>query len=120
MNRMPVIEIDGLGSHYDDHGEGTSIVLVHGAQRTVEGFYGIVAVLKEKYRVTTPSLPERSGSEDMTGKVTIQRYSDHIAHLLSKLGTKKSVIAGSSMGGLVSLCFFFGHPEMTLALVLID
>jgi pimeloyl-ACP methyl ester carboxylesterase len=117
---MPVIEIDGLRSHYEDHGEGTSIVLVHGAQGTVEGFYGMVSVLKKKYRVMTPSLPGRSGSEDMTGKVTIQRYSDHIAHLLSKLGIKKSVVAGSSMGGLVSLSFCFDHPDMTLALVLID
>jgi pimeloyl-ACP methyl ester carboxylesterase len=120
MTGMPVIEVDGLSSHYEEYGEGTSIVLVHGAQGTVEGFDGMVSVLKGKYRVITPSLPGRSGSEDMTGEVTIQRYSDHIAHLLSKLGIKKSVIAGSSMGGLVSLSFYFDHPDMTLALILID
>jgi pimeloyl-ACP methyl ester carboxylesterase len=117
---MSKIVVDGLKTHYEDHGSGTCICLIHGAQGTVEGFDGMVAVLKKNYRVITPSLPGRSGSDHMTGDVTIKRYSDHVAHLLTKLGIKNTVLIGSSMGGLVTLSFCFDHPDMTLALVLID
>ncbi|WXG46255.1 MAG: alpha/beta hydrolase [Candidatus Atabeyarchaeum deiterrae] len=117
---MPIVEVDGLITHYEECGEGTSIVLVHGAQGTVEGFDGMVRVLKEKYRVITPSLPGRSGSENLSGDVTIEHYANHIAYLLTKIDVKKAVLAGSSMGGLVCLSFCYDHPEMTLALVLID
>jgi pimeloyl-ACP methyl ester carboxylesterase len=117
---MPITEVDGLKTHYEEHGKGTPIVLVHGAQGTVEGFEGMVRVLRSRYRVITPSLPGRSGSENMPGEVTIERYSDHVAHLLQKIGVQKAAIAGPSMGGLVSLSFCLDHPSMTLALVLIN
>jgi len=117
---MPIVVVDGLKTHYDEYGEGTPIVLIHGQQGTVEGWNGMASVLKQKYRVITPSLPGRSGSEYMSGGVTIKRYSDHVAHLLSKIGVKKAVVGGSSMGGIVSMQFCFDHPEMTLALVLIE
>jgi 3-oxoadipate enol-lactonase len=117
---MPIAEVDGLKTHYEEHGKGAPIVLVHGAQGTVEGFEGMVKTLRTKYRVITPSLPGRSGSESMHGQVTIERYSDHVTHLLQKIGVEKTVIGGCSMGGLVSLSFCLDHPSMTLALVLIN
>jgi 3-oxoadipate enol-lactonase len=117
---MPIVPVDGLKTHYEDHGEGTPIVLIHGQMGTVEGWYGMTSVLKQRYRVILPSLPGRSGSEYMSGAVTIKRYSDHVAHLLSKIGVKKAVVGGSSMGGTVSMQFCFDHSEMTLALVLIE
>jgi pimeloyl-ACP methyl ester carboxylesterase len=117
---MPMIVVDDLNTHYEDYGRGTCICLIHGAQGTVEGFDGMVEALKKNYRVITPSLPGRSGSDYMTGEVSIKHYSDHVAHLLTKLKIKKAVIGGSSMGGLVTLSFCFDHPDMTLALILID
>jgi pimeloyl-ACP methyl ester carboxylesterase len=117
---MPKIIVDGLKSHYEEYGEGKPFVLVHGHQGTVEGFDGMVKTLRTKYRVITPSLPGRSGSESMSGDVTIERYADHIARFLPKINVKKAIMGGSSMGGLVSLSFCFDHPDMTLALVLID
>jgi 3-oxoadipate enol-lactonase len=117
---MPITEVDGLKTHYEEHGKGAPIALVHGAQGTVEGFEGMVKTLRTKYRVITPSLPGRSGSENMHGQVTIERYSNHVAHLLQKIGVEKTVIGGCSMGGLVSLSFCLDHPTMMLALVLIN
>ncbi|WXG43740.1 MAG: alpha/beta hydrolase [Promethearchaeati archaeon SRVP18_Atabeyarchaeia-1] len=117
---MPKIIVDGLKTHYEEYGEGKPLVLIHGAQGTVEGFDGMIKILRNKYRVITPSLPGRSGSESMSGEVTMKRYSDHIARLLPKINVKNAIVGGSSMGGLVSLSFCFDHPEMTSALVLID
>jgi pimeloyl-ACP methyl ester carboxylesterase len=117
---MPKIIVDGLKTHYEEYGEGKAIVLIHGAQGTVEGFDGMVKILRPKYRVITPSLPGRSGSEPMSGDVTIEQYADHVARLLPKINIKKAIVGGSSMGGLVSLSFCFDHPDMALALVLID
>nr|MDO8099147.1 alpha/beta hydrolase [Candidatus Njordarchaeota archaeon] len=115
---MPIVAVDGSKTHYEECGKGTSIVLIHGAQGTVEGWEGMVSVLKQKYRVITPSLPGRSGSENMLGEITIERYSDHVSYLLQKIGVEKAVIAGCSMGGLVTLSFGLNHPRMALALVL--
>jgi pimeloyl-ACP methyl ester carboxylesterase len=117
---MPIIEVDGLKTHYEEYGGGAPIVLFHGAQGTVEGFEGMVKTLKTRYTVILPSLPGRSGSESMDGNVTIKQYSDHIAHLLQKIGIDQTVIAGCSMGGLVSLSFCLDHPSTVLALVLIN
>lgn len=117
---MPIVVVDGLKTHYEEYGEGAVIVLIHGQQGTVHGWSGMVSVLKQKYRVITPSLPGRSGSEYMSGEVTIKRYSDHVAHLLSKIDVKKAVVGGSSMGGIVSIKFCLDHPDMTLALLLIE
>jgi pimeloyl-ACP methyl ester carboxylesterase len=117
---MPKIIVNGLRTHYEEYGEGKPFVLIHGAQGTIEGFDGMVKTLRTKYRVITPSLPGRSGSESMNGEVTIERYADHVARLLPKINIKRAIIGGSSMGGLVSLSFCFDHPDMTLAIVLID
>jgi pimeloyl-ACP methyl ester carboxylesterase len=117
---MPITEVDGLRTHYEEYGKGKPIVLVHGAQGTVEGFEGMVKTLRKKNRLIMPSLPGRSGSESMHGDVTIERYSDHVAHLLERIGIEKTVIGGCSMGGLVSLSFCLAHPSMMLALVLIN
>ena len=117
---MPKIIANGLKTHYEEYGEGKPFVLIHGAQGTVEGFDGMVKILRTKYKVITPSLPGRSGSESMSGDATIERYADHVARLLPKINVKKAIMGGSSMGGLVSLSFCFDHPDQTLAIVLID
>ncbi|MGH6770004.1 MAG: alpha/beta fold hydrolase [Xanthobacteraceae bacterium] len=59
-------------------------------------------------------------SDKPEGPYTVEQFADDIADLFDHVGWDKALIAGASMGGMVSLAFAANHPTRTAALGLID
>jgi pimeloyl-ACP methyl ester carboxylesterase len=119
---MPVLDRDGVAIWYEDQGQGPAILLSHGYAATCRMWDAQVAALAPRYRVITWDM-RGHGQSDSPGDPA--RYSAELtvadmAALLRHCGVERAVIAGLSLGGVMSLGFHIAHPEMVRALVLCD
>jgi pimeloyl-ACP methyl ester carboxylesterase len=113
----------GVRIHYQDHGSGDVVMLVHGFASTAEhnwGGTGWIAALSQKYRVIAPDVrghglsdkprvPEAYGYANMGADVT--RLMDH-------LGIERAWLIGYSMGASIAIELMLSHAERFRAIVL--
>lgn len=113
--------IDDVNVHYRDEGSGPPLVLVHGTSSSLHTWDGWVAKLSPHRRVIRLDLP----GYGLTGPApdhdySAARYARVVAKLLDHLGIERADIAGSSLGGRVTMTFALDYPARVRKLVLID
>ena len=113
----------GQQVHYRDQGErgGPAIILIHGANSSLQTWEPVVKSLGAQYRVVTLDLP----GHGLTGATPDTDYSAEgmmaaVDVVAAKLGLDHFILGGNSMGGWVSWRYAIDHPARVDALVLID
>src|SRR4029453_14004936 len=119
---MPTATVNGIEVHYRETGEGFPIVLVHGYTGNSRNWALTVPALRERFRTISVDLrghglSGRPASEEAYGLETI---ASDVYELLRALEVSDCVLAGHSMGGMVSQLLVLEHPEIVRALVLVD
>jgi pimeloyl-ACP methyl ester carboxylesterase len=112
---------EGIRLHYEDRGNGTPIVFVHGSlsdytywQQQTEPFAAKYRVIAYSRRYNFPNTnPAQSGYSAIID-------SDDLARLVKTLGLGKIVVIGHSYGALTALFFATRHPELLSAMVLAE
>ncbi len=114
---------NGISVHiWDTMDEGTpagapAMVLLHGYLETMYIFNELAASLKERYRVIVLDLPGHGltdsapAGDDGLRINSVEFDVPVICGVMDKLGVKKAVIAGHSMGGYITLECIKEHPE---------
>lgn len=109
--------------HYTDRGPKDAEVLlfIHGSNSSLHTWSAASDFLKEKYRIVAIDLP----GHGITGSVADRDYSAHanikiINRVLDKLGIKRAVWVGNSMGGWIAWRGALATPERVSKLVLVD
>jgi len=119
---MPFAQVNGQAIYFEDSGgAGPVLVFSHGLLMDSSMFAPQVAVLKARYRCI--AWDERGHGQSATGVCAPFSYydsADDLAALLAQLGIKQAVLVGMSQGGYLSLRCALTHPEIVLALILID
>jgi 3-oxoadipate enol-lactonase len=114
---------DGTRIAYMLHGDRNAkhrAVLVHSVAMD-HAFWGPVAErLADKAAVVTYDCRGHGASDKPAGPYTVERFADDIADLMDHLGWRSALVAGASMGGMVSLAFAANYSGRTDALGLID
>jgi pimeloyl-ACP methyl ester carboxylesterase len=118
------LDVGGLKVHLRDEGprgDPSPIVLLHGFGSSLHAWDGWTAALREKRRVirfdlagfglTGPS-PDGRYSVDEDVKLTIA--------VLDKLGVKRCVLGGNSLGGAVAWRAALAHPDRIERIILVD
>ena len=105
---------------YDDVGEGTPVVLLHGFPFNRSLWRGQAESLSASCRVVAPDLRGHGETSVVAGPATMEEMAEDLAALLDELGVGRAVVGGLSMGGYVALAFLRAHPERVGALVLAD
>ena len=113
----------GQQVHYRDQGErgGPAIILIHGANSSLQTWEPVVKSLAAQYRVVTLDLP----GHGLTGATPDTDYSAEgmmaaVDVVAAKLGLDHFILGGNSMGGWVSWRYAIDHPQRVDALLLID
>lgn len=113
----------GLLVHARDQGRGDApvLVLLHGANASLQTWEPWVKRLGPKYRIISL---DQIGS-GLTGPNPSDDYSpaayvSTLDRTLGKLGVTHFALAGNSMGGAVAWHYALAHPEKVEALILID
>lgn len=101
-----------------DVGTGTPLVLLHAFPLSSAMWLGQREGLAGRFRVITPDLRGFGGSVLGDDEPSIDAMADDVARMCRRLGVRRAVIGGLSMGGYVAMALCRRHPDLVLGLVL--
>ncbi len=114
----------GTDLHYTIHGDGHSVVLVHGiAASNNDWVYLTPELVNCGYQVIAPDLIGHGNSDKPkdAGCYTFNFLYQYFAEWIANFNKEQKItFVGHSMGGLISLNYSIHHPEAVERLVLID
>src|ERR1043165_1650122 len=116
---MPSQNVNGATIHYDEAGQGTPLVLLHGFPLDNRVWTQQRTALADRFRVITPDL-RGFGKSPSIAPFTMESLADDVHALLQAIGALPCIIGGLSMGGYVCLEFVRKHPASVKGLMLID
>ncbi|MFC1886999.1 alpha/beta fold hydrolase [Thermodesulfobacteriota bacterium] len=119
---MPKTMINGINLYYEDHGSGFPVIFGHGFAGTTQSWQGQVDAFSGNYRFITYDLRGhgRTDAPEDLSKYSLDIVVEDLYQLLRRLGVKKVVMGGLSLGGYLSIHFYNQHPDMVAAVILMD
>lgn len=98
---MPYFMRGGCRLHYEDHGQGTPVLLVHGlGSSTLDWEYQIPA-LSRRHRVLALDVRGHGRSDKPRAAYRIADFADDVAALIEHLKLPPIHLVGLSMGGMI-------------------
>ena len=118
---MPVLTCNGANLYYEDHGEGETLVFLHGISTGLRYFEPQLAELSASYRTIAFDFRGHGRSEKTELGHTLDQHARDLHAFLDGLDLDDVVLVGWSMGALVSWEYVdqFG-TERVRALVDVD
>lgn len=112
---------DGMPIHYEVQGKGEpTLVFVHCWSCNRHLWDNQVAEFSKTHRIVTIDLPGH-GESGMDRKTwSIESYGDDVKTVVTKLGLKRVVLIGSSMGGPITLEAARRIPDRVVGIVPVD
>ncbi len=113
------VEVWGLKVHYWEAGEGTPVVLVHGASGNLRDWtFSIAPKLAEEFRVIAVDRPGFGYSD----RPSINGWDPEVqARVLQaamvEIGVEKPVVVGHSWGGALAMAWALAFPRQTMGTV---
>jgi pimeloyl-ACP methyl ester carboxylesterase len=117
---MPDADVNGLSIHYEEHGSGAPLVLLHGGIGAGAQFAPILPALSAGRRVVTVDLQGHGGTPDAGRPLDPALLADDVAALIAHLGLDRPDLAGYSLGGVVALRLAIQHPRAVRRLILVS
>jgi pimeloyl-ACP methyl ester carboxylesterase len=97
--------------HYEAHGHGRPVILLHGWLESWLPWLGTMEALGDRYRAYALDFWGFGESGKQGGTFTIWDYVEMVDQFMERLGIERAPIIGHSMGGTVSLGMALEHPE---------
>jgi len=113
------VAVNGLTLHYQTHGRGEPLLLLHGFGGCGNDWSDFVPVLSARYQLIIPDLRGHGGSSNPSGKFTMRDSASDLLALLDALGHKRVRAMGISAGGMTLMHAATREPARFDALVLI-
>ncbi|MER2563657.1 MAG: alpha/beta fold hydrolase [Myxococcaceae bacterium] len=117
---MPSVSLNGRSYAYEDRGEGTPLLLLHGFPFSSESFWPQLEAPPKGFRVIAPDHRGFGASALGEGPSTMEAMAEDALGLLDALKLPAAVVGGVSMGGYVALALARLDPGRVRGLVLID
>lgn len=109
-----------VDTYYETHGNGLTLLLLHGGLDTIEAFRPHIAALSPRYRL---ALPERRGhgrTADQPGPITYDLMAEDTIAFMEALALGRCHVAGWSDGAIVAMIVAMRRPDLVDRLVLIS
>ena len=113
---MPRAIADGVELYFESLGEGTPIIFQ--AHDHTPWLFFQAPVFSQRYRVVTYDRRGTGRSASPPGDWSAADLARDLVGLLVALGIERAIIAGSSLGGVVTAQFGVDHPDRALGLVI--
>lgn len=109
----------GISLEYDDLGNGTPLLFIHGFPLDRSMWGPQVNALQKICRVIAPDLRGFGQSSETDGQaVPMDIYAEDMKALLDSLNVKQVVVCGLSMGGYIALAFVAKYTDRVKGLIL--
>lgn len=118
---MRKVLANGVNLHYQQHGQGSDIILVHGVTSNLS--YWLLTVLPklmERHHVTIYDLRGHGFSDMPRTGYTSRDMAEDLQGLMDGLDIERAHIVGHSFGGAIALHFAAQYPERVHSLVIGD
>ncbi len=115
--------LPGLTVHLRDEGprDAPVLLLLHGSNASLHTWEPWVARLKDRTRIVSLDLPAHGlTGADPNHDYSTARSAQVVAAVADRLGLKRFVLGGNSMGGGIAARFAILHPERLDGLILVD
>jgi len=116
---MPERNVNGTTISYEEKGQGTPLVLLHGFPLDSRIWREQIAALSDRFRVIAPDL-RGFGKSRSNDPFTMESLADDVHALLADIGALPAILGGLSMGGYVALAYAKKYPTDLRGLMLID
>lgn len=118
---MRKVFANGVNFHYQQHGRGSDVVLVHGVTANLSYWLlTVVPTLMEHYRVTIYDLRGHGYSDMPPTDYTSGAMAEDLEGLMEALGIEQAHIVGHSFGSAIVLHHALRYPERVRSLVIAD
>jgi pimeloyl-ACP methyl ester carboxylesterase len=116
---VPLAHLNGNALFYTEHGEGRSLVLVHGFGVTSRFWDAVIRALAGRYRTIVYDARGhgQSGVPDDLASYDEMVFVDDLRALLDHLQLERAAVCGMSMGGNIALRFGLTYPERVDGLI---
>ena len=105
-------------STYTDAGSGDTLVFLHGFAESKQLWTDFKKPLQQKFRTIALDLPGFGNNTAEVADYSMETMADYVKQQLDKLGVKKCILIGHSMGGYVSMAFAEKYGSMLNGLCL--
>ena len=117
---MACFEHDGCLLHYEEHGQGEPLVLLHGLGSSSQDWELQVPELSRHYRVILMDIRGHGQSSKPRRGYQIKTFSEDLLALLQHLGSGPVHFVGLSMGGMLGFQFAVDHPDWLRSLCIVN
>ena len=105
------ITYKNISIRFDDGGEGTPVVLLHGYLESLHIWDDLACPFSEKYRVISIDLPGHGETGIIGDTSSMEFMAEVVKEVLDHLKIDKCIFFGHSMGGYAALAFLELFPE---------
>jgi pimeloyl-ACP methyl ester carboxylesterase len=112
------IEANGLRMYYEVHGEGETLLLLHGGTATSISWASHLPAFAAHFRVFAPDSRGHGRTDNPNGELDYPTMADDVAALIGALGLQWPLVLGYSDGGQIALELGMRYPGLARALVL--
>jgi 3-oxoadipate enol-lactonase len=117
---MPKMQLRKINLYYEIHGEGQSLVFVHGLGSSTQDWEFQVPGFSKTYQVITFDLRGHGQSDKPEGPYSVKMFAADLSDLLLKVGVEAAHIVGISLGGAVAFQFAIDYPAKTKTLTIVN
>lgn len=93
--------IDGFNLNYNDVGEGTAVVMLHGWGSSADAYNFMTKAFSDKFRMISLDFPGFGKSDMIDQPWDVEKYCEITLKFIEKLDLKNYIIVGHSFGGRV-------------------
>jgi pimeloyl-ACP methyl ester carboxylesterase len=113
-----IVHNEGCDLHYFYQGQGPLITFIPGGNGHGRQFFNLMAALADKYTCVTFDRRQMSASQvKINKKLSPPQQARDIRAVIQAMGFDKSILFGSSSGGLFGYTFAHDFPEMVVHLI---
>jgi 3-oxoadipate enol-lactonase len=117
---MTFVRLPGLNLHYQQHGRGEALLLLHGLGSSSHDWEFQVPDFAKHFRVIAPCLRGFGDSDKPPGPYSIAQYASDVVALLDHLGVERTHVLGFSMGGAIAFQMAIDQPRRLDSLIVVN
>jgi len=116
------VKVNGYNIHYQDRGQGDTVILMHGIFSSLQTWDGWIEELSKNYRVIALDMPGfgLTGGPAELDDFDEEHALDAFSHFMNKLNLKSASLAGNSLGGYIAARYAAQNPDRIDKLILLD
>lgn len=112
--------IRDIDVHYETHGAGEPLVLIHGLGSSTDDWAPQLPDLARHFRVITYDVRGHGRSDKPRGPYSVRQFADDALSLLEHLKVGPAHVLGISMGGMIAFQLAVDHPAAVKSLTIVN